>query len=174
MVQGSAWAEDEPGLAGRFGFVAVGRDNLGELGSQYRTGLLFGVHAGLEIGIEDSPWSVGLGWTTLVRGFYFASSSEAVDQTVNITEMSLGFQLRRALPGSFHHLRGTFGGAFSASNVPLPPSDDRRYLGVYGGLGYDRRLLGEWAWGVESRYTNYFDGPANLSFFAIVTAGFGK
>jgi hypothetical protein len=147
---------------------------MGEMGDLYRTGLLFGVHAGLELSVDDSPWSVGLGWTTLVRGYYFASSSSAIEQTVDITEMNLGLTARRGIGGSPHHVIGNFGAGFSASNVPLPPSDQRRYLGLYGGVGYGRRLLGEWFWSLETRYSHYYQGPNSLSFFMSMTAGFGK
>lgn len=174
LGEGTARADEESGLSGRFGFVSVARQNLGELGDQYRTGILFGVRAGIELNVDDSPWSVGLGLTTLVRGYYFASSSAAIDQTVDITEMNLGLTMRRGLGGSPHHLIGNFGAAFSASNVPLPPSDQRRYLGLYGGVGYGRRLLSEWFWSVESRYTHFYQGPQGLSLFMSMTAGFGK
>jgi hypothetical protein len=174
LGEGSARADEEAGLGGRFGFVIVGRNNLGEIGDQYRSGLLFGVHAGLELNVDESPWSVGLGWTTLVRGYYFASSAVAIDQTVDITEMNLGVSLRRGLGSSPHHVIGSIGGAFSASNVPLPPGNERRYLGLYSGVGYGRRLWGQWFWSLESRYATYYQGPSNLSVFMSMTAGFGK
>ncbi len=173
-LPGEARAEKENNLSGRFGFVFVGRNNRGELGDQYRLGMLFGVSAGLELNLEDSPWSLGLGLTTLVRGYYFASSTQAVDQTADVTEINMGVRLRRRMPGSIHHLSGSLGGGLSASNVPLPPAFDRRYLGLYGGLGYDRRLFGEWVWGLEARYAVHTGGPRNLDLFATITAGFGK
>jgi hypothetical protein len=167
-------AEGENLVSGQFGVVFAYRNNLEELGAQYRSGALFGLHAGVELNLDDSPWSVGLGLTTLVRGYYFASNENAVDQTVEITEMSMGLRLRRTLPGSRHHVVGTFGGGFTASNVPLPPAFNRRTVGLYGGLGYDRRLAGEWTWGLEARYASYLDGPSNLSLLGTFTAGFGK
>jgi hypothetical protein len=172
---GEAQAEKDRTFAGQFGLVLVGRDNLESLGQQYRSGVLLGFDAGVELSLEDSEWSVGLALTTLVRGYYFASNSSAVDQTVDVTEMSMGLRIRRQWPaGSRQHILGTFGGGFTASSVPLPPAFDRRYVGLYSGIGYNRRLAGEWTWGLETRYASYFDGPSNLSLLASVTAGFGK
>jgi hypothetical protein len=169
-----AQADESNRVSGQFGFAFVGRNNRAALGKKYRSGILLGVHAGVELAFEDSPWSVGLGLITLVRGYYFASSVTAVDQTVDITEMSMGLRVRRRIPGAIHHLVGTFGGGFTASSVPLPPSFDRRHVGLYGGLGYNRRLVGEWTWGLETRYARYFDGPRNISLFGTFTAGFGN
>ena len=169
-----ATAEDENRVSGQFGFVFVYRNNLEELGSRYRHGMLLGVHAGVEANVEDSPWAIGLGLMTLVRGYYFASNEDAVDQTVEITEMSMGLRLRRTLPGSGHNLTTTMGGGFTASNVPLPPAFNRRTVGVYAGIGYDRRLAGEWTWGLEPRYATYSKGPSTPSLLGTFTAGFGK
>lgn len=171
---GQAQAEEDKTFSGQFGLVLGGRNNLESLGDQYRNGVLFGFDAGIELNLEDSVWSVGLGLTTLVRGYYFASNSSAVDQTVDITEMSMGLRIRRQLLGGPQHLVGTLGGGFTASNVPLPPGFERRYVGLYGGIGYNRRLVGEWTWGLETRYASYFGGPSNLSLLGTVTAGFGK
>ncbi len=171
---GEVRAEEDKTFSGQFGFVLVGRNNLESLGDQYRSGVLFGFHAGIELSLEDSPWSVGVGLSTLVRGFYFASDKSAVDQTVDITEMSMGLRLRRQILGTRQHVIATFGGGFTASSVPLPPNFNRRYLGLYGGLGWTRRLVGEWTWGLETRYASYFGGPSGLSLLATVTAGFGK
>ena len=174
VESGPVQAEDARSVSGQFGFAFVGRNNRAALGQKYRAGFLLGVHAGIELAFDDSPWSVGLGLITLVRGYYFASSVTAVDQTVDITEMSMGLRIRRRLPGAIHHAVGTFGGGFTASNVPLPPSFERRHVGLYGGLGYNRRLWGEWTWGLETRYADYFDGPQNISVFGTFTAGFGN
>lgn len=171
---GEARADEDANLSGRFGFAFVARNNLATLGQQYRTGILWGLHAGVELDLEDSLWSLGLRLTTLVRGYYFASSSQAVDQTVDLTEAGIGLRVRRKLPGAYHHLVGAVGFGGSASNVPLPPAFERRYLGLNAGMGYERRLFGEWVWGVESRYARYFDGPSNVSLFGTFTAGFGR
>lgn len=174
MGSGPAQAEKDSSVSGQFGFAFVGRNNRAALGKKYRSGFLLGVHAGAELAFDDSPWTLGVGLITLVRGYYFASSVTAVDQTVDITEMSMGLRIRRRLPGAIHHAVATFGGGFTASNVPLPPSFERRHVGLYGGLGYNRRLVGEWTWGLETRYADYFDGPSNISLFGTFTAGFSR
>ena len=174
-IANTARADSDRQVTGRFGFVVAARRNLGALGLRYRSGVLLGVHAGVDAGIENSAWVVGLGWTTLVRGYYFASESSLVDQTVKITETNFGVRLSRELPAAPHHLVMNLGGALTASSSPLePPSNERRFLGLYSGLGYERRLFGEWAWGIETRYATYLDGPKNMSVFAKLVAGFYK
>ncbi len=167
----SAKPDSESGVSGRFGIVMAGRNNLGPLGEQYRLGLLFGLHAGLDFSIEDSNWSVGLGWAALVRGYYFASDQSLVNQTVEVTEVDFGLRIRRRVSLKPRFLAFSAGGVFTTNNVPIAPAEERRYVGYYGGVGYEFRAFGNWYLGVESRYSKYPDGPENVSVLLGLTTG---
>jgi hypothetical protein len=168
-----ALAQAQEGRAvGRFGIVTAGRINLGELGDSYQSGLLLGLHAGIDQPLNrDSRWTIGLGWTAFVRGYYFASRSSLVDKTIDLTEVDFGFRVRRRFGRSGHYLVSTLGAVFSASDVPLPPTDERRYLGAYGGLGYEQPAFGEWSFAADARFSTLVDGPQSLSFLFGLTAG---
>ena len=163
--------ESESRATGRFGLVSVGRLNQGELGQQYGYGFLFGVHAGVDLSLGESLWSVGLGWTTLVQGFYVASNESLVDQRVKVSEADVGLRIRRRLSVVPRFLVLTAGGIYSTSNIPIPPNNDRRYLGYYGGLGYEYAVVGEWLLGVQTRYARSPDGPETLSLYLSFVAG---
>lgn len=167
----SAQADDVGTTGGRFGIVLAARDNLGDLGELYNLGFLWGFHAGLEQGLEDSEWSLGLGWTTLVRGYYFASDSSLVESTIDLTEVDLGVSVSRTVWVPGQHVLVSGGGVLLLSNLPIPPVDARRHLGWYAGLGFDRGAFGEWSWSVEARYSKLSDGLSNVNLVFGMTAG---
>lgn len=170
---GRAEAEDDDPSAssGRFGIVLQGRDNLGDLGDLYNLGLLWGFHAGLEKPVGDSQWSLGLGWTTLVRGYYFASDDSLVEGTIDLTEVDLGVTLSHTLRVPGQNIFGSGGAVLLLSNLPVPPANERRYLGWYTGLGVNRAFFGEWSWSVEARYSRLARGLSNLNLIFGMTAG---
>lgn len=163
---------DEAKAIGRFGIVSAGRLNLGELGKAYRSGLLLGLHAGIDqpLGTE-SRWSIGLGWTALVRGYYFASQASLVEQTVPLTEMDLGFRARRRVGRHTRYVVGTLGAILSVTSTPLPPGDVRRYFGTYVGLSYEQPAFGDWSVSFEARTSNLIDGAQRMSLLVGLTAG---
>ncbi len=162
---------DPDEIHGHFGLVLVARNNLGTLGGLYHYGFLWGLRAGLEQYVGDSDWQLGLDWTTLVRGYYFESDSSQVESIIDLTEVNLGITLRRTLRAPGQHLVVTAGGDLILSNRPIPPANDRRYLGWYAGLGFDRRLFGEWSGSFEVRYSRLEAGIANISLLFGMTAG---
>lgn len=162
----------EAKAVGRFGIVTAGRLNLGELGRAYRAGFLFGFHAGIDQGLgADSDWSIGLTWTVLVRGYYFASQSSIVSQTVDLTEMDIGFRTRRRVGGPGRYIAGTLGAILSATSVPLPPGDKRRYFGAYAGVGYEQHAFGQWAVTTELRTSSLIDGAQRMTVLIGLSAG---
>ncbi|MCP4443716.1 MAG: hypothetical protein GY811_00025 [Myxococcales bacterium] len=171
---GSAAADsDDPSAAsGRFGFTIVGRYNRGDLGELYRAGFLWGVHAGLDKPVGDSQWTVRLRWTALVRGYYFASDDSQVESTIDLTEVDLAVSASHTFLRPGQRLFGNAGAVLLLSKLPIPPTDDRRYLGWFAGLGFERTALGEWAWSVEARYSRLDTGLANLNLVGGMTAGF--
>ena len=167
----AASAEDGKAV-GRFGLVTAGRINLGELGRAYRSGFLLGLHAGIDQPLgSESRWSIGLGWTALVRGYYFATNSSLVEQTVSLTEMDLGFRTRRRTGRGARYITGTLGAILSTTSVPLPPGDDRRYFGAYGGIGYEQPAFGDWTVSVEARSSSLIDGAQRMTLLVGLTAG---
>lgn len=165
--------DDEPSATrGRFGLVLAGRSNIGALGDQYWGGFLWGVHAGLERRVEDSDWSVGLGWTTLVRGYYFETGDSQVESTIHLTEVNVGIRAAHAFLVPGQNLFGGAGAVVLLSNLPVPPANERRYLGWYAGFGFERAAFGEWAWTVEARYSRPDQGLDSVSLVTGMTAGF--
>ena len=164
-------AEDPDEIHGHFGLVVVARNNLGTLGGLYHYGFLWGLHAGLEQPVGDSDWQLGVDWTTLVRGYYFESESSQVESIIELSEFNVGVTLRRTLRVPGQHVVLSGGGDLILSNRPIPPANDRRYLGWYAGLGFDRRLFGEWSGSIEARYSRLEAGIANISLLFGMTAG---
>ena len=163
---------DPSAATGRFGVVLAGRNNLGDLGELYNLGFLWGVRAGLEKPIGDSEWTIGLGWTTLVRGYYFASDASLVESTIHLTEVNLGVTAAHTFLVPRQTLFGSIGTVLLLSNRPIPPAEDRRYLGWYVGTGFERVAFGEWAWSVEARYSRLGPGLSSLNLVLGMTAGF--
>ena len=92
-----AYADEKFSIpSGRFGIAGAARQNIGELGESYGLGLLIGVEAGYQAAPERD-WSLGINWTTLFRGWYFADDPSLIEQTVNVSEMSFGLRLQRVL-----------------------------------------------------------------------------
>jgi hypothetical protein len=168
-----AWAEgDDPSAAsGRFGLVLTLRDNLGDLGDLYKCGFLWGFHAGLDKPVGESDWHVGVAWSTLVRGYYFSSDSSQVNSTIHLTEVNLGVNASHTVFREGQRAFGTGGAVLLLSNLPIPPANERRYLGWYAGIGYKRNIVGEWTLGVEARYSRLSRGLANLNLVFGITAG---
>ena len=164
--------DDDPSAAsGRFGLVLAFRDNLGDLGDLYNLGFLWGFHAGLDKPVGESDWHVGIGWSTLVRGYYFSSDGSQVNSTIHLTEVDLGVTASHTVFRPGQRVFGSGGAVLLLSNLPIPPADERRYLGWYAGLGYKRNVVGEWTMSVEARYSRLSHGLANLNLVFGMTAG---
>ncbi len=172
-LPGEALADeaDPSASTGRFGLVTAVRNNLGGLGDLYRMGFLWGFHAGLDKPLGESEWHVGISWSTLVRGYYFSSDESLVDCTIALTEVDLGVDISHTVLRPGQRVFGTGGAVLLLSNVPIPPADERRYLGWYAGVGYKRVLGGDWNVSVETRYSRLSRGLANLNLVFGITAG---
>lgn len=164
--------DDDPSAStGRFGLLTVARSNLGDLGDLYGYGFLWGFYAGLDKPLGDSEWHVGVGWSTLVRGYYRASDDSLVEGTLDLTEVDLGVDISHTLRRAGQRVFGTGGAVLLLSNRPIPPANERRYLGWYAGVGYKRALGGNWNASLEARYSRLSHGLANLNLVFGITTG---
>lgn len=157
--------------AGRFGLVAGVRNNHDSLGKAYGGGFLLGIEAGYHPSRLQSPWSFGVSWTTLVRGWIFASDQSLVERTVGVTEMSFGLRVRRRIGVKPRFLFATGGGSFLRTDTPLPPDASRNYLGPYAGAGYEQFLFGAGFLTAEARYSMFPSGPESLTLLVSFVAG---
>lgn len=160
----AAAQDDEDGLpTGRFGAVTAFRQNVGELGSSYGLGFLFGLEAGYQPG-ADRELSIGINWSVLFRGWYFADDASLVEQSINAAEMSLGLRLQRSLSRRVPRYLVLSGGAtLLRTSIPVPPDDERLYLGPYAGIGIEQYVLRSGFVGVEARYGLIAGGPGSMS-----------
>lgn len=165
-----ARAQDEL-PAGRFGVITALRQNVGALGDAYGFGFLFGIEAGYQPGAEDA-WSVGVAWSALVRGWYFADDETLVEQSIGATEMSFALRVRRALGSTApRFVVLNTGATFLRTTDPVPPDQEQIYLGPHAGVGIEEFVLGSGFVGLEARYGLFSGGPRSLTLVLSFTGG---
>lgn len=158
--------------AGKFGFVAGVRRNLGALGERYAWGLLLGIEAHYHPTPIGQTWSLGITWATRF-GRAGAGDPDIVENPLRLLEMSAGVRARLSLSDSadrFLVVGG--GGAVLRSNVPVPPDDKRLYGGGYGMVGFEEFVLGRNLLSLEARYDAMVEGPQSVT--VAVGLGFGN
>jgi hypothetical protein len=155
-LAGAARADDEL-PKGRYALAIGMRQNAGTLGSAFRFGGTVAVEGGY------LPGAIGPAWA--LRWGYFPSGDESrADQTLWTIELDFGLRLRRPLaPEGGPPLLVAVGGlTLLRSNVPVPPDEERLYVGPYAGLGVETDLGGRLL-GLEARYGLLFGGPGALT-----------
>jgi hypothetical protein len=167
----------EPGLgdeeelpSGKWGVAAALRQNIGELGEQYGFGWLWGVEAGYQPTRHGQAFSFGLEWSALFGRFYASQPDIAVDPLM-VVEMSLGTRVRTALGEEApRFLVGSAGVTMLRTSAPVPPDQDRLYIGGYAGFGVEQ-YVGNALVGLDARFGLLGDGPIGLTLVASFTLG---
>jgi len=156
--------------AGKFGAIGALRQNVGGLGEQYAFGWLWGFAAGYQPTRRGQAFSFGLDWSALFGRFY-ASQPTIADDPLLAVEMSIGARVRTALGEEApRFLVGTAGATLLRTSVPVPPDQDRLYLGGYAGFGVEQ-YVGNLLFGLEARFGLLGDGPTGLTLVAGISFG---
>jgi len=167
LVAAPAAAQTVP--RGRMAAMIGVRNGTRALGSDFGLGVLYGVQAAWEPMLEGSHFGYAVQWEVL-RGDFF-SDPAAITGGLEILEMSLGARLRVAPrdPARTIFLGG--GGSLLRSNAPLPPDEERAYIGGFAGGGVEQLIGRHLLLTVEVRYGMIGNGPGALS--VMLGVGFG-
>ena len=163
----------DPLADGKLGLSLGVTSAVGASSSDFGFGLVVAAEAAYQPIDVDSVWGWGLHWST---AYCWCSASAAASVTGNLRSlsMSLGARVRRAM--SELRPRFAFVGAgveLLRTNVPVPPDDQRDYLGPYVSAGVEQyQGSGSYLVGFEVRYGMIATGPSNLSI--LLSFGFGN
>jgi hypothetical protein len=106
-----------------------------------------------------------------VRRSWFGEDETSIAGALNLIELDFGGRLRVALErGSPRYLVLGAGASLLRANVPLPPDDERHYVGPYGSLGFEVYVQ-DLLIGLEARYGLLALGPGSFSVLASVSLG---
>jgi hypothetical protein len=156
-------AEEGELPSGKWGLVGALRQNIGELADSYGYGWLWGFQAGYQPTRPGQALSVGLDWAVLF-GRSYASQPTIPDDPLFIVEMNFGTRVRTALGEEApRFLVGSAGLTLLRTSVPVPPDDDRLYIGGYAGFGVEQYVMGDMLVGLDARFGMFGDGPAGLT-----------
>jgi hypothetical protein len=158
----SASAEELP--AGQLGLTFGARQPLGSLGGQFSVGLVGGIQAGWQPTSTDRRLSLGVDWS-LSWGYHWADDASDNAAKLSSREMSLGVKARilagQAAAPLF--LSTGVGAVLLRTSVPVPPDDERSYLGMYWSAGPELYVLGRYLIHFDVRYGPFLDGPGSLT-----------
>ena len=170
LAPGAVHADEGDIPAGKFGLYSGVRQNLGDLADRYGWGYVLGIDAHYHfLATPDQSLSLGLAWSTSF-GRFGAEMRDTVDSPMRLVEMNLGLRLRRSLSENTPRFAVvSAGGTIMRTSVPVPPDEDRLYLGGYAGIGYEQFVLGRNLLNVDARYGLLGSGPASVT----VVAGLG-
>jgi hypothetical protein len=156
--------------AGKWGFVAALRQNIGELGQKYGFGWLLGVEAGYQPTRHGQTLSLGLEWSALFGRFY-ASQVGLPDDPLMVVELSMGACARIAMGEETpRFLVVSAGATMLRTSVPVPPDEDRLYIGGYAGFGVEQ-YVGNALFGLDARFGLLGSGPIGLTLVASISIG---
>ncbi len=172
----AAWADDDDDAtgyavpAGRLGASIGLRTGLGRLSSDFGLGLIGSIEAGYHPTPIDRRLSFGIHWA--VRRGWFGNDDEAsVAGSLQLTEFDFGGRVRLTpLLSARRFVTLGAGVSLLRTNVPIPPDDERVYIGPYGSLAIEASIFG-YLVGAELRYGMIGIGPGSLSFSVGVSLG---
>ena len=157
----AAAAEELP--AGKIGLMGGARQGLGSLGSQFSLGPVWGIEAGWQPSSTDRRLSVGVHWS-LVWGYHWPGDGSSNAASLSSREMSLGVKGRLLTGQSSPLFLSTgLGVALLRTSVPVPPDDERSYVGMYWSVGPELYVLGRYLVTFEVRYGPFINGPGSLT-----------
>ena len=152
--------------AGRFGVVAGARTGVGALGDRFGWGPVWGMEAGYNPADTERDWSFGVAWSVL-WGYFGADRPEVSDGSLWLLEMNLGGRVRRLVgEANQAYLVGSMGLTLLRTNTPIPPDNERSYVGPYAGIGLEGYANSKYLLSFEVRYGVFAGGPGSLSIWA--------
>ena len=161
-------AAADPVPSGRLSAVGGIRTGTGSLDDSFGLGALYGIEAAWEPLPEGRRLGYGIHWNVLFGDF--GSDPAAITGDLDILEMGLGARLRIAPADPARSLFLGGGVALLRANAPLPPDDERSYIGGFAGLGIEQLAWSRALLTLELRY-GLFGGPGSLS--VLLGVGFG-
>jgi hypothetical protein len=156
---------------GKFGFVTGVRQNVGELGDTYQLGGLLGISAGYQPSSLGRVFSLGVSWSVLWSWIGTDDPSQ-VTTTLRELEMNFGLRIRRVLGSTTpRFIAASTGVTLLRTSIPVPPDDDRLYVGPYLGIGLEQYFLGKFLMSFDARYGLIAGGPNSLTLMLSISFG---
>lgn len=165
-----AQSESDAIAPGRIGAGIGLRTGLGRLASDFGLGVIGSIEAGYHPTPLDQRVSFGVNWA--VRRGWFGDDDEAsVAGALHLTEFDFGARMRVLMVAPNQRFL-TLGAGLSLlrTNVPVPPDNERIYVGPYGSLGTEFFFV-DYQVTAEIRFGLIGTGPASISFMAGVSLG---
>jgi hypothetical protein len=146
---------------GNFGMSLGVRQGMGRLGNDFGLGMVAAMEAGYHPTSPDSSVSFGLEWS--VAWSWFGSDQASIAGSLSLLEFNFGARLRRLInePLPRFLVLGS-GVSLLRTNVPIPPDDERFYLGPYVAAGIEQYLFEKLLLSFEIRYGMLVGGPGSI------------
>jgi hypothetical protein len=172
MVTDAAAQDEDEGLpSGNFGLSVGVRQGMGRLSDDFGPGLVTAMEAGYHPTRPDSSLSFGLEWS--VAWSYFGSDQASIAGSLRMLEINFGVRLRRLIHDPLpRFLVVSSGVTVLRTNVPIPPDDERLYLGPYVSAGVEQYLFEKLLLSFDVRYGLLAGGPGSISL--ALGVGFGN
>lgn len=154
--------------SGRLAGVGGIRTGTSSLGDAFGLGVLYGIEASWEPMPDGRRLGYAVHWNVLFGDF--GSDPAAITGELDILEMNLGARLRLAPQDPATSIFLGAGAALLRANAPLPPDDERTYVGGFGGLGVEQLAWRRALVTLELRY-GVIGGPGSIS--VLLGVGFG-
>jgi hypothetical protein len=151
-------------LGGIFG--ALG--GTGADASHVGVGTQLGGYAAWQPMTTDQTIGIALRWST-VFGYLFDSDAALIDDRLRTVQMdfTLGARVKPGRPGRY--LTARTGVELLRVNEPVPPTNQRAYVGPIASVGLDQYAFGAALFSVDVRYAPGINMPSSIS----LTFGFG-
>lgn len=162
----SAHADTMP--SGRLAGVGGIRTGTSSLDDAFGLGVLYGIEASWEPMPDGRRIGYAIHWNVLFGDF--GSDPAAITGELDILEMNLGARVRLAPRDPATSLFFGGGAAVLRANAPLPPDDERSYVGGFGGVGVEQLAWRRAVVTLELRY-GVIGGPGSIS--VLLGVGFG-
>jgi hypothetical protein len=161
VVGPSASVSAEPLPPGALGLIIGADSGTGEDAKRLGAGYRFGLQASWQPTTTERRLGWTLRWATMFGAMY--GGSAATIDTIRTVQIDLTLGLRIRPWGSstrFLTVRG--GGELLRVNEPVPPTDQRAFLGGIASVGLDQYLAG-WLLSVDVRYGLIGSNPRELA-----------
>lgn len=163
-------AADDPVPSTRLSAVVGIRNGTQSLDDQFGFGVLYGIEASWSPMPEGRRIGFGIHWNALFGDF--GEDNAAITGELDILEMAFGVRLRLAPESPDRSLFLGGGIATLRASTPLPPDDERVYVGGFAGIGVEQLAWKRSMITLEVRYGLIYSGPGSIS--VLLGVGFGK